>query len=118
MKLVEYDYAYMFAYSERPKTLAERKFEDDVPEEVKKRRLTEVIDLQQASSLKNNQKYLNKEYKVLVEGVSRRSEEHMFGRNSQNAVFVFPRKDKKPGDYVTVKAYDCTAATLLSEIVE
>jgi len=118
MKEVEYDYAYMFAYSERPKTLAERKFEDDVPEDIKKKRLTEVIELQQESSLKNNKKYLNKVYKVLVEGTSRRSEEHMFGRNSQNAVFVFPKGETKPGDYVHVKAHDCTAATLLAEIVD
>lgn len=118
MKEVEYDYAYMFAYSERPKTLAERKFEDDVPEDVKKKRLTEVINLQQESSLKNNKKYLGKVYKVLVEGTSKRSDEHMFGRNSQNAVFVFPKGNTKPGDYVNVKAYECTAATLLAEIVE
>lgn len=118
MKEVEYDYAYMFAYSERPKTLAERKFEDDVPGDVKKKRLTEIIELQQESSLKNNKKYLNKVYKVLVEGTSKRSKEHMFGRNSQNAVFVFPKGESKKGDYINVKAYDCTAATLLAEIVE
>jgi tRNA-2-methylthio-N6-dimethylallyladenosine synthase len=118
MKEVQYEYAFMFAYSERPKTLAERKFEDDIPLDIKKRRLTEVIEIQQESSHQHNKNSVGKVYRVLVEGVSKRSEEHMFGRNSQNTVFVFPKKDTKPGDYVNVKGNDCTAATLLGEIVD
>ena len=118
MREVQYDFAYMFKYSERPKTLAERKFEDDVPEEVKQRRLQEVIEIQQASSLKSNQQAVGKTFKILVEGVSKKSEEQLFGRNSQNAVIVFPRKNFKKGQYVHVKVSDCTAATLIGEAVD
>jgi tRNA-2-methylthio-N6-dimethylallyladenosine synthase len=116
MKLVEYDFAYMFKYSERPKTLAERKFEDNVPEEVKTRRLTEIIDLQMHYSHESNKRAVGKTFKVLVEGVSKRSEEHLCGRNSQNAMVIFPKGNLKAGDYVNVLITDCTAATLLGEI--
>lgn len=118
MKEVKYDFAYMFKYSERPKTLAQRKFEDDVPEEVKTKRLQEIIDIQQQSSLESNQRAVGNVYKVLVEGTSKRSTEQLFGRNSQNAVIIFPKEDAKPGDYVHVKVNSCTAATLIGEIVK
>lgn len=118
MKEVKYDFAYMFKYSERPKTLAQRKFEDDVLEEVKTKRLQEIIDIQQQSSLESNQRAVGNVYKVLVEGTSKRSTEQLFGRNSQNAVIIFPKEDAKPGDYVHVKVNSCTAATLIGEIVK
>lgn len=118
MDWVQYDFAYMFMYSERPKTLAERKFKDDVPEEVKNRRLTEIVDLQQKMSLASNQRDVGKTFEVLVEGLSKRSKEHLSGRNSQNKVIIFPKKDYKPGDYVMVKVHSCTAATLLGDSVE
>lgn len=117
MDWVQYDFAYMFMYSERPKTLAERKFTDDVPEDVKNRRLREIVDLQQAMSLASNKKDLGKTFEVLVESVSKRSAEHLSGRNSQNKVIVFPKGNYQPGDYVMVKVLDCTAATLLGEAV-
>lgn len=118
MEEVKYDFAYMFKYSERPKTLAERKFEDDVPEETKNRRLTEIIALQQKHSLESNQKTIGKVYTVLIEGVSKRSDAHLFGRNSQNAVVVFPREDYNKGQYVNVLIEECTAATLKGKVVK
>jgi tRNA-2-methylthio-N6-dimethylallyladenosine synthase len=117
MKEVSYDYAFMFKYSERPDTLAARKYPDDVPEDVKGRRLQEVIALQQESSLANNKKDIGKVFEVLVENVSKRSQGQMSGRTQQNKVMVFDRKDTQIGDYVMVKCTDCTAATLLGEIV-
>ncbi len=117
MNLVEYDYAYMFKYSERPKTLAERRFDDDVPEDVKGRRLTEIVDMQQAHSLKNNQKQIGNIDRVLVEGYSKRSQDDMCGRNSKNSMIVFPKGDFQKGDYVMVKINDCTSATLKGEVV-
>ncbi len=118
MKEVKYDFAYMFKYSERPRTLAERKYEDDVPEDVKTRRLTEIINLQQQHSLESNQKQVGKTFEVLIEGFSKKSKEHFCGRNSQNVMCVFPKGDLKPGQYIHVKVTDCTAATLLAEVVE
>jgi tRNA-2-methylthio-N6-dimethylallyladenosine synthase len=117
MKKVEYEFAYMFKYSERPRTLAERKYTDDVPEDVKQRRLEEIISLQNAHSLKRNEACVGKTYNVLIEGVSKKSENQLFGRNSQNAVCVFERGDLKPGMYVDVKVVDCTSATLLAEVI-
>ncbi len=117
MEQVGYDWAFMFHYSERPGTHAERKYEDDIPEDVKKRRLNEVIQLQQQYSLLSNRKDAGKTFKVLAEGVSKKSSEQLFGRNSQNKVVVFSKKGCKPGDYVNVKINDCTAATLIGEIV-
>lgn len=118
MKQVQYEFAYMFAYSERPNTLAERKYADDVPEEVKKRRLQEVIDVQQESSAYRNQQAVGKVYEVLIEGLSKRSDKHFYGRNSQNVVMVFPKLDgQKPGDYVMVRVSSCTSATLMGECV-
>lgn len=117
MEYVNYDFGYMFAYSERPGTLAARKLEDDVPEEVKKRRLQEVIDLQQKISLKRTQRFLGETVEVLIEKESKKSDEHWSGRNSQNTTVVFPKGNYKVGDFVMVKITDCTSATLIGEVV-
>lgn len=114
---VKFDMSYMFFYSERPGTLAARKYEDDIPLETKKKRLSEVIAVQSKHSLESNKRDLGKTFEVLVEGVSKRSDEHQKGRNSQNKMIVFPKKNHKPGDYVQVRVTDCTSATLLGEIV-
>ncbi len=118
METVKFDFAYMFKYSERPKTLAERKYEDDIPEDVKSVRLREIIDLQMQHCHESNQRDLGKTFKVLVEGTSKKSDEQMKGRNSQNKMCVFPKGDFNKGDYVMVKITDCTAATLLGEVTE
>jgi tRNA-2-methylthio-N6-dimethylallyladenosine synthase len=118
MREVGYDYAYMFKYSERPNTLAAKKFPDDVPEDVKSRRLDEIIALQQELSLKSNKLDIGKEFEVLAEGVSKRSDQQLFGRTSQNKVVVFPREAFNPGDYVRVKIVSCTAATLRGELLK
>jgi tRNA-2-methylthio-N6-dimethylallyladenosine synthase len=117
MKEVRFDFAYMFKYSERPKTLAERKYADDIPEEEKNRRLNEIIQMQQQHSLESNQRAVGKTFRVLVEGVSKRSDAHLFGRNSQNAVIVFPRLQFEKGLYVDVLVESCTAATLIGQPV-
>jgi tRNA-2-methylthio-N6-dimethylallyladenosine synthase len=117
MREVGYDYAYMFKYSERPNTLAAKKYPDDVPEDVKSRRLDEIIALQQELSLKSNKLDVGKEFEVLAEGVSKRSEQQLFGRTSQNKVVVFPRENYNPGDFVRVRILSCTAATLRGELV-
>lgn len=113
MEHVSYDYAFMFKYSERPDTVAAKRFEDNVPEAVKSRRLQEIIQLQQNSSLKNNQKDIGKTFEVLVEGVSKKSDEQLFGRTPQNKVVVFPKFNYQKGDYVQVKIERCTPATLI-----
>ena len=118
MEEVQWDFAYMYKYSERPKTLAERRFQDSVPDTIKGKRLTEVIDLQQRHSLAANKKQIGKVHKVLVEGVSKRSNEHMSGRNDHNTKVVFPKGKSNKGDYVLVKIMDCTSATLLGDIIE
>ncbi|MFT5970145.1 MAG: tRNA-2-methylthio-N6-dimethylallyladenosine synthase [Flavobacteriales bacterium] len=118
MKFVQYDFGYMFNYSERPNTAAAKKFEDDVPHDVKKRRLSEIIELQQEHALIRNKLHLGKVHHVLVEGLSKRSEEQVFGRNTQNTVVVFPKGNYKPGDYAYVLVNDCTSATLIGEAVE
>lgn len=118
MNYVKYDFAYMFKYSERPKTLAQRKFADDVPDDVKTKRLNEIIALQVQHSLESNKKAVGKIHKVLIEGYSKKSKEHYYGRNSQNAVVVFPKEKYKPGDYVNVLVKECTSATLIGEIVK
>ncbi|WP_428223419.1 tRNA (N6-isopentenyl adenosine(37)-C2)-methylthiotransferase MiaB [Flavobacterium sp.] len=117
MEHCKYDFGFMFAYSERPGTLAARKMEDDVPEEVKKRRLNEIIDLQQKLGLQRTQRFVGQTVEVLVEKDSKRSDQHWSGRNSQNTVVVFPKENYKPGDFVLVKVTDCTAATLIGEAV-
>ncbi|TAF93573.1 MAG: tRNA (N6-isopentenyl adenosine(37)-C2)-methylthiotransferase MiaB [Cytophagia bacterium] len=123
MHYVQYDYAYMFAYSERPNTPAAKKFKDDIPEEIKKRRLQEVIAVQLKHSSARNQLALGKVHKVLVEGPSKRSDADLCGRNDQNKVVVFPREKSggvphKKGDYVHVLVTDCSSATLLGKAVE
>lgn len=117
-RTVRYDYAYMFKFSLRPNTYAEKHLHDDVPEEVKTRRLEEIIKLQGEIALENNQKEIGRVYEVLVEGTSHRSKEQLFGRNSQNKVIVFDRGSHQPGTYVNVKVTNCTAATLIGEVVE
>ncbi|MGB5653524.1 MAG: tRNA (N6-isopentenyl adenosine(37)-C2)-methylthiotransferase MiaB [Robiginitalea sp.] len=117
MEYVKYDFGFMFAYSERPGTLAARKLEDDVPEAVKKRRLTEIIGLQQKHSLYRNRNYIGQTTEVLIEGDSKKSEAHWMGRNSQNTVVVFPKEHYKKGEFVHVKIEQCTSATLLGHAV-
>lgn len=117
MKEVQFDFAYMFKYSERPKTLAERRFEDDVPDAIKGTRLNEIIELQLQHSRLSNEKQIGKTVKVLIEGTSKRSEEYLCGRNGQNAMVVFPKQNFEKGQYVMVKITDCTSATLMGEAV-
>lgn len=119
MDYVKYDYAYMFAYSERPGTLAAKRYADDIPEEVKKRRLTEVVDLQRAHSLYRIQNFVGKVQRVLIEGFSKRSDQDYCGRNDQNTMVVFPMDARyKVGDYVNVLGESCTSATLIGRIVD
>lgn len=117
MRQVKFDFSYMFWYSERPGTLAARKYEDDIPMATKKSRLAEVIELQSGHSLESNKKDLGKTFRVLIEGVSKKSELQQKGRNDHNKVVVFPSKGHKPGEYVNVLVHECTSATLLGEIV-
>jgi len=118
MKEVGYDFAYMFKYSERPGTLAERKYVDDVPEEIKSKRLEEVIHLQNQLSLQSKKNDVGKIFEVLIEGTSKKSTEQLFGRTSQNKVVVFPGENLKTGQYVNVKIEDCTSATLIGKTIE
>jgi tRNA-2-methylthio-N6-dimethylallyladenosine synthase len=121
---VQFDFAYMYKYSERPKTLAERKFEDDIPETVKSRRLDEIIAKQLSHSLANNRRQIGQVHQVLIEGTSKKSENDLSGRDERNTKVVFPiqpdaaGKTPKKGDYVWVKILDCTSATLIGEQVE
>ncbi|MEE1113360.1 MAG: tRNA (N6-isopentenyl adenosine(37)-C2)-methylthiotransferase MiaB [Bacteroidales bacterium] len=115
MRWVGYDSAFMFNYSQRSNTLAAKKYEDDIAYEEKTRRLEEIIDLQRKLSLESNQKDVGKIFEVLIEGESKRSKEQLFGRNSQNKVIIFDRKEFKIGDYVQVKVTSCTSATLFGE---
>ncbi|MDB9754813.1 tRNA (N6-isopentenyl adenosine(37)-C2)-methylthiotransferase MiaB [Winogradskyella sp.] len=117
MEYVKYDFGFMFAYSERPGTMAARKLEDDVPADVKKRRLNDIIQLQQIHALERTQAHIGKVEEVLVEKTSKRSDAHWSGRNSQNTVVVFPKENYKPGEFVNVKIIDCTSATLMGEAV-
>ncbi len=117
MKEVQYNFSYMFFYSERPKTLAERRFEDDVPLEVKKKRLQQVIDLQLEMSKAYNQTCLGKTFKVLIEGTSKKSKTDAYGRNSQYVTVIFPIENFKVGDYVNVKIESATATTLIGKAV-
>ncbi len=117
MKWVGFDYSYMFKYSERPDTYAAKRLPDDVPEEVKSRRLKEIIELQNQLSLESNRRDVGGIFKVLVEGESKKSSDRLFGRNSQNKVIVFDKQNAEIGDYVIVKVNDCSSATLLGEII-
>ncbi|HEV7349772.1 tRNA (N6-isopentenyl adenosine(37)-C2)-methylthiotransferase MiaB [Telluribacter sp.] len=118
MEYARYDYGYTFAYSERPGTPAAKKLTDDIPEDIKKRRLNEIIALQQKLSLERNQRAVGRVHKVLVEGTSKRSDEHLQGRNDQNKVVVFPKENFKKGDYAQVLVTECTTATLIGHAVE
>ncbi|MEX2589221.1 MAG: tRNA (N6-isopentenyl adenosine(37)-C2)-methylthiotransferase MiaB [Chitinophagales bacterium] len=118
MKEVGYDMAYTFFYSERPGTMAERKFEDNIPLATKKRRLQEVIDIQKINSEQSNIRELGKTFEVLIEGVSKKSDQELYGRNTKNQVIVFPREDYQKGDYVMVKVETCTSATLIGKVIK
>ena len=117
MEYCKYDLAYMYFYSERPGTLAERRFKDDVPLETKKRRLQEMVDLHRIHSLQSMQKEVGKTFKVLVEGVSKRNEDELFGRTDQNKVVIFRKGSLQKGDYVHVHINACTAGTLMGDVL-
>ncbi|MEY2586215.1 MAG: tRNA ((37)-C2)-methylthiotransferase MiaB [Bacteroidota bacterium] len=119
MRNSKYDYSYMFAYSERPGTLAAKRYKDDVPEEVKKKRLEEIVSLQNKLSFESNLKDIGKKVEVLIEGDSKKSNLQWMGRNSQYKVVVFDKSDSslQPGDYAWVEVTDCTQGTLLGKLV-
>ena len=114
---VQYDFGYMFIYSERPGTPAAKKYKDDVPDEVKSRRLSEIIELQRKHSGIRNNQYIGRVQKILVEGNSKKSEKHHFGKTDSNKVVVFPKGSEKIGDYVHVKITSSTTGTLIGELV-
>jgi len=116
MDNVIYDYSYMFYYSERPGTLAHRKYKDDIPLETKKRRLDEIVKKQNIHSFKRNELTIDENYKILVEGVSKKSDNFLRGRTSENKMVIFPKKDNTVGKYVDVKIKECNSATLFGEI--
>ena len=120
MEYSRYDMSYMFFYSERPGTLAQKRYADDVPEDVKKRRLAEIVALQNRLSLESNLRDIGKTFTVLIEGNSKKSELDWMGRSSENKVIVFPKNERpwQKGDYVKEKVKDCTQATLLGESSE
>ncbi len=119
MKYAKYDYAYMYFYSERPGTLAQKRYNDDIPLEIKKRRLHEVVEVQNKLSLESNLRDIGKTFKILIEGDSKKSDRDWAGRSSHGKVFVFPKEkyNFKKGDYVMVQATDCTQGTLLGQII-
>ena len=118
MEYVKYDFSYMFKYSERPNTAAAKRFEDDVTDADKGRRLTEIVDLQRDHSFEINKSYVGKTFEVLVEKPSKRNDQELAGRTSQNTVVVFPKEAYKIGDYVNVHVHDCTGGTLLGKAVK
>jgi len=117
MREVKYDFAFMFKYSERPKTYAQRKYPDDVPENVKSRRLQEIIDLMKELSAESKKLDVGKVLEVLAEGTSKKSKNQLFGRTSQNKIVVFPRENYQPGQYVNVLIDDCTSSTLKGKVI-
>ena len=117
MKLVKFNFSYMYYYSERPNTFAQRKLKDNVTLEIKKRRLQEIVDLQRRHSLLNNELYVGKTYQVLIEGFSKKSNEDFYGRNNQNSVVVFKKKQAQIGELIKVRITSCTSATLIGEII-
>jgi tRNA-2-methylthio-N6-dimethylallyladenosine synthase len=117
MKEVKYDFGFMFSYSERPNTQAQRKLEDNVSVEVKKRRLQEIIDLQLMHSKERTETHLHKTHKVLVEGISKKSADNLYGRTTHNTVVVFPKENYKIGDYVMIAVDSCTSATLKGKAI-
>ncbi len=116
MDQVMYDYSYMFYYSERPGTLAQRKYKDDVPLDIKKRRLSEIIDRQNKHSIERNKLTIDKDYKILVEGFSKKSKNYLKGRTSENKMVIFPKKSGIVGKYVDVNIKSCNSATLFGEL--
>ena len=117
MDLVGYDYAFMFNYSQRPNTIAEKKFVDDIPQEEKSRRLDEIIEKQRELSFESNKRDIGKEYEVLIEGESKRDKNELFGRSSQNKVVIFNKGELKIGGYINVRIKDCTSGTLIGEVI-
>ena len=117
MEQVKYHFSYMFYYSERPNTFAQRQLVDNVPLKTKKRRLQEIINLQQKHSLLRNKSSIDKKYEVLIEGYSKKSNEYFFGRTTENTVVVFKKNGCTVGDFVNVKINNCTSATLLGEVI-
>jgi len=117
MDYVQYDYSYMFFYSERPGTLAAKKYEDDISLDVKKARLQEIMAKQHELSLVRNKLDIGKNCKVLIEGLSKKSDQQMQGRNSANKVVIFPAEGLTIGQYVHVHIVDCSAGTLFGEII-
>ncbi len=117
MKWVGFDYAFMFKYSERPDTVAAKRFKDDIPEEIKSKRLEEIIELQMKLALESNKRDVGKIFKVLIESVSKRSKLKFSGRNSQNKMVVLPKENFNIGDYVNIRITECTSATLIGESV-
>jgi tRNA-2-methylthio-N6-dimethylallyladenosine synthase len=118
MRRVKFDQAFMFKYSERPGTIAAKRMPDNVPEETKIRRLNEIIALQNEISNKSNQDDVGKIYEVLVEGFSKRSNEQLFGRTSQNKVVIFPREGRRIGEFIKVRILSASSATLIGEVLE
>jgi len=116
MEWAGFDFAYMFRYNERPGTIAARRLKDDVPENVKTSRLNEIIALQNTLSAKSKKEDIGKIKEVLIEGFSKRSEDHLYGRTSQNKVVVFPKEKSQKGEYVQVRIESCTSATLIGKI--
>ncbi|MDO8999160.1 MAG: tRNA (N6-isopentenyl adenosine(37)-C2)-methylthiotransferase MiaB [Bacteroidota bacterium] len=117
LREVKYDYAFLFMYNERPKTLAERKFKDDVPDAIKSRRQSEIVAIQRENSAIKTKAGVGKVHKVLIEGFSKKSDDMFMGRNTQNTVIVFPKLNYKKGDYVNVLVTSCTSSTMIGEIV-
>jgi tRNA-2-methylthio-N6-dimethylallyladenosine synthase len=117
LEYVKYDFGYMFKYSERPGTMAARKLEDDIPEAVKKSRLTEIVDLQLTHSAYRTHQFVGQTVEVLIEKESKKSDAHWSGRNPQSTVTVFPKEHYKPGDFVMVEVENCTGATLIGKAI-
>jgi len=117
MEMVKFDYAYTFVYSERPATPAAKKYKDDVPEDIKLKRMQEILAMQRRHSMENNKADIGKVFEVLVEDYSKRSREQVFGRNTQNKAIIFKSEKHKPGDYVQVRVTNCTSGTLMGEVL-
>jgi tRNA-2-methylthio-N6-dimethylallyladenosine synthase len=117
MRYVRYQLGYMFKYSERPNTVAQRKFEDDIPESTKQRRLEEIIRLHRENAHFRNNEMVGNVYEVLIEGTSKKSEDELYGRTPQNAVAVFPKENHQVGTYVNVLIESCTTGTLIGKVV-
>lgn len=117
MRYVRYQLGYMFKYSERPNTIAQRKFEDDIPEEIKQKRLEEIITVHRENAHFRNNEMVGKVYEVLIEGTSKKSEEELYGRTPQNAVAVFPKENHTVGTYVNILIESCTTGTLIGKVV-